>query len=380
MERNIGTSALAALVLLAIAAPVRAVEQESASPPAPLPLEWCIARGRAANPALDAALAAAEAAGRRVRPAGSLDDPRLAYAASNVPTGDFDFASTPLSGHQFGLSQKLPFPGLLSSRKRAARRRAEASAYGVEDQRLVTDGAVEMAWAELGFAQRALDITEHNIALLRQLAGTAESRYQVGNGLQQDVLRAQVELTALLQERLRRHEAIEIAAESPRRVRFPMRDWLLRALGVGILVFGLLPFGLHHGGEQLAEVGNDTLRDCDAGGHSWLRAAEWVARAMFVDARSHVGDPRRGSPCTVGSAGGRTQSPSTPATRRRRPVGLLPAGRERETSDLACSVCFPRAASNRLPRKRTSLLAQARNGPAAPLGVLLGPQPASPCS
>lgn len=212
MERNIGTSALAALVLLAIAAPVRAVEQESASPPAPLPLEWCIARGRAANPALDAALAAAEAAGRRVRPAGSLDDPRLAYAASNVPTGDFDFASTPLSGHQFGLSQKLPFPGLLSSRKRAARRRAEASAYGVEDQRLVTDGAVEMAWAELGFAQRALDITEHNIALLRQLAGTAESRYQVGNGLQQDVLRAQVELTALLQERLRRHEAIEIAA------------------------------------------------------------------------------------------------------------------------------------------------------------------------
>ena len=130
-------------------------------------------------------------------------------------------------------------------------------------------------------------------------------------------------------------------------------------------------------------------------------AAQWVARAMFVDARSHVGDPRRGSPCTVGSAGGqsittvrqapgggrhrlsttrtttrrrtelgshrlrwrpRTQSPSTPATRRRRPVGLLPAGRERETSDLACSVCFPRAASNRLPRKRTSLLAQARNG------------------
>ena len=47
-------------------------------------------------------------------------------------------------------------------------------------------------------------------------------------------------------------------------------------------------------------------------------AAQWVARAMFVDARSHVGDPRRGSPCTVGSAGGQSIT-----TVRQAPVGAI---------------------------------------------------------
>ena len=176
--------------------------------PAKLTLDWCLERAREANPALAEAQADASAAEHRIRPAGALDDPRIAYDASNIPTGDFDFDSTPLSGHQFGLRQKLPFPGLLSNRESAAKRGSEASQLLVVDRRLVTDGAVESAWSELAFAQQALDITDRNIELLRQLAATAESRYRVGSGLQQDVLRAQVELTALLEERLRRVEAI----------------------------------------------------------------------------------------------------------------------------------------------------------------------------
>lgn len=185
----------------------------AANPPVGMPealtLDWCLARAREANPALMGAQASAEAAASRVAHAGALEDPRFAYEASNIPTGDFDFDSTPLSGHQLGLRQKLPFPGLLSTRKRAARRSAEAATLMVDDHTLATDGEVEMAWAEVGFAQRALEITRRNVALLRQLSATAESRYRVGGGLQQDVLRAQVELTALIQEELRRQEAVE---------------------------------------------------------------------------------------------------------------------------------------------------------------------------
>ena len=179
--------------------------------PSPLGLDWCLERAREANPDLAQIAAVAEAARYRIDSAGTFEDPRLAYDASNIPTGDFDFDSTPLSGHQFGLRQKLPFPGLLSNQKTAARRGAEASELLVHDRRLMIDGAVEAAWAELGFAQSARDITNRNVDLLRQLAATAESRYRVGSGLQQDVLRAQVELTVLLQERLRRTEAVENA-------------------------------------------------------------------------------------------------------------------------------------------------------------------------
>lgn len=177
--------------------------------PNPLPLSWCLERARSANPRLEEMAALASAARHRVDFAGRLEDPRFAYEASNIPTGRFDFDSTPLSGHQLGLRQKLPFPGLLSNRERAAERGAAAARLLVDDQRLWIDAAVESAWAELGFAHQALEITNRNIALLRQLSATAESRYRLGSGLQQDVLRAQVELTVLLQEKLRRQESIE---------------------------------------------------------------------------------------------------------------------------------------------------------------------------
>jgi outer membrane protein TolC len=70
---------------------------------------------------------------------------------------------------------------------------------------------VERAWAELGFAQRALRITNANIELVRNFARIAEVKYGVGTGLQQDVLRAQVQLTTLLDQRLHRDASISRA-------------------------------------------------------------------------------------------------------------------------------------------------------------------------
>jgi outer membrane protein TolC len=132
----------------------------------------------------------------------------VAYEASNIPVGDFDFNSTALSGHQLGLKQKLPFPGVLANRELAARAASGAAQWQLEDRRLRISAGVERAWAELGFAQRAISITDRNIDFLRQLTRIAETKYSVGSGLQQDVLRAQVELTRLLDERLSRVAAI----------------------------------------------------------------------------------------------------------------------------------------------------------------------------
>jgi outer membrane protein TolC len=181
--------------------------------PDPLPLSWCLERARRSSPSIAADEAAAAAAEHRVSPAGALEDPRFSYEATNIPVGDFDFNSTPMSGNQLRLAQKLPFPGVLSKREKAARAGASAATENLEDQRLRVAAVVERRWAELGFAQRALEITETNIGLLRQLTEIAETKYSVGSGLQQDVLRAQVELTRLLDERLHRIEAVR-AAES----------------------------------------------------------------------------------------------------------------------------------------------------------------------
>jgi len=180
--------------------------------PSPLPLSWCLDRAALQNPSIALDQAQRDAARERISPAGALEDPRLGYEASNIPTGAWNFDSTPLSGHQFGLRQHVPFPGVLSNREAAARAGAEAAAFALEDRELSVTSAVEAAWAELGFAQRALRITERNIGFLRQLVRIAEAKYRVGTGLQQDVFRAQVELTALLNEKLSRDAAIERAS------------------------------------------------------------------------------------------------------------------------------------------------------------------------
>lgn len=197
----------ACLVLLGAGSPA----PEAEVPPDPLPLDWCLDRAEITNPDLDVARATAAAADERVYPAGALPDPRFRYELSNVPTGDLDLDSTPLSGHQLGLSQHLPFPGLLGSRREAARSAADAAQEAFADESRRIAAAVERAWVELGFAQRALDVTVENIGLLRQLAKIAEAKYRVGEGLQQDVIRAQVALTELIDERLRREAAIRAA-------------------------------------------------------------------------------------------------------------------------------------------------------------------------
>jgi cobalt-zinc-cadmium efflux system outer membrane protein len=177
--------------------------------PDPLPLGWCLERADAANPSLEATVAEAEAARAGIGAAGRLEDPRFGYEAVNLPTDDFDFNSTPMSGHQLSLRQKLPIPGLLSGQRATARASAEAAEAASDDRRVRLAANIEAAWSSLAFAQRALEITDRNLELLRQLREIAETNYKVGSGLQQDVLRAQVELTTLLGERLRREALLK---------------------------------------------------------------------------------------------------------------------------------------------------------------------------
>lgn len=198
-------------LLLPIPLLLGAADDRPVHPPDPLSLEWCLERASERNPKLAADEAASQAARHRIGPAGSLDDPRLRYELVNIPRDDLDLDSTPMSGQQLRLSQRFPFPGLLGQRELAASAGAEAAAERVEDRRLRVASDVERTWAELGFAQRAFAITSRNVDLLRQLAQIAEAKYRVGSGLQQDVLRAQVQLTALLQEQIRREAAIRRA-------------------------------------------------------------------------------------------------------------------------------------------------------------------------
>jgi outer membrane protein TolC len=62
---------------------------------------------------------------------------------------------------------------------------------------------VKAVWWNLFYLDRALDTAKRNLDLLRQFVEIAETKYAVGQGLQQDVLLAQVELSKLLDMEIR---------------------------------------------------------------------------------------------------------------------------------------------------------------------------------
>ena len=59
---------------------------------------------------------------------------------------------------------------------------------------------VKTAYYEYFFYDKALQITRKDKELLQKLSSISEARYKVGKGMQQDVLRSQIEITMLLQK------------------------------------------------------------------------------------------------------------------------------------------------------------------------------------
>ena len=95
------------------------------------------------------------------------------------------------------VSQRIPLPGLLSAREQAAEYAAGAAREVLADREGVIVNLVKQGYYALAFLDRAIEVTEKNRVLLKDLIRIARTKYMVGRGLQQDVLKAQVSLSAL---------------------------------------------------------------------------------------------------------------------------------------------------------------------------------------
>jgi len=166
---------------------------------------------REANPMLHAARAAATAASQRVGPAGALPDPQLQLALMNRMASEFGSTMDPMTMDQVQLMQMLPWPGKLSNAKRAARHTAVAAGAEADEQERMLAAQVRMAYYEIAYADRALEVMERTRGLLRDFTSVATTMYAVGTGIQQDVLRAQVEV-ARMSEEITRMAQMRIAA------------------------------------------------------------------------------------------------------------------------------------------------------------------------
>ncbi|TMQ23019.1 MAG: TolC family protein [Deltaproteobacteria bacterium] len=155
---------------------------------------------RASNPMLRAARSSATAAGERIGPAGALPDPQLQFGLMNRMASDFGNTMDPMTMNQVQLMQMLPWPGKLSGAKRAARHTAAAAGAEADEQERMLAAQVRMAYYQAAYADRALDVMGRTRELLRNFLDVSTTMYAVGSAVQQDVLRAQVEIARMSEE------------------------------------------------------------------------------------------------------------------------------------------------------------------------------------
>ncbi len=152
------------------------------------------------NPMLRASRAGAAAAAARVGPAGALPDPQLQFGLMNRMALEFRSTADPMAMNQVQLMQMLPWPGKLGGARAAARHMAAAASADADGQGRMLAAQVRMAYYDVAYADRALDVMRRTLGLLRDFRDVTTTMYGVGTGLQQDVLRAQVEVARMTEE------------------------------------------------------------------------------------------------------------------------------------------------------------------------------------
>ncbi len=179
-------TAVLALVVVAAGAPVR--------PADPPPLEALVAEALAQGPDVRAAAESLEAARSRPPQARALPDPVVSVLYVNdgwsPSLGEMPMTTLGLMG-----SQALPWPGKRDLRERIAVRDADVLAERLERERLTVAAGVRRAFWGLVLARDTLALLREQEAVATEAEGVARARYAVGQGAQQDVLRAQVEIT-----------------------------------------------------------------------------------------------------------------------------------------------------------------------------------------
>ncbi|MBW2248262.1 MAG: TolC family protein [Deltaproteobacteria bacterium] len=169
---------------------------------APQPLSRLIEEGLANNQDIKSMESQVKGLMEEVSFSGSLNDPRIGIGLLNLPTDTFSFSQEPMTQKQLFIAQKIPWFGKLSLRSQQAAMKAIRQEAILKAKRLELARQVATAYYELGFVAGSQKINERLIGMLDQLIRVSETRYATGQGLQQDVLQAQVEMSKLLDEQI----------------------------------------------------------------------------------------------------------------------------------------------------------------------------------
>jgi len=151
------------------------------------------------NPEISAAKIKWEIYKEKIPQSYALEDPMFGFGIVNLPT-NFSFKDEDMTMKEFSISQKFPFPGKRPLMKEMASKEAEAVSAEIQGKvhQIIKD--VKTVYYELSHNYRTTEVTRRNKRILEDFAKIAETRYAVGEGIQQDVFKAHVEVSKMVDD------------------------------------------------------------------------------------------------------------------------------------------------------------------------------------
>jgi outer membrane protein TolC len=162
------------------------------------------------NPRLHSLYSAIQVDSAKIPQAGALPDPILSLNVLNLPTNSFAFDQEPMTGKQIALRQLFPFPGKLGLQEDISSEGAAVSTANYQEYRNQIIRDLKIGFYDLFILDKSIEITNKNQQLLKEFTEIAESKYKVGKGLQQDVLKAQVELSKMIDRLIQLEQKREV--------------------------------------------------------------------------------------------------------------------------------------------------------------------------
>jgi outer membrane protein, heavy metal efflux system len=150
------------------------------------------------NPSILAGRHAVDAKRAMVTAARTLPDPSVSVETMGNLIPPTVMSGDPSSARVLRLTQEIPFPGKLNLQGQIASAEADAELWKYEEVRRESVADLKTAYYDLFLACKLTEVVEKSKSLLEQFVEISESIYKVGKGTQQDVLKAQVEVSRLL--------------------------------------------------------------------------------------------------------------------------------------------------------------------------------------
>jgi outer membrane protein TolC len=153
----------------------------------------------AKNPELQAVRKRYEAALTRPYQDSALPDPRITagWNSNGNPLPGTGLGVEPTSNIGMQIAQELPYPGKRSLKGGIARKEADSEGQMFRAKELGVVAQLKTAFYDLRFVYEATDLLHRSQSVLQRLAKVSEARYSVGKAMQQDLIKAQVEISIL---------------------------------------------------------------------------------------------------------------------------------------------------------------------------------------